>query len=105
MLGAVDLLVENRHVLEEPQQVDLLLVVHPHEIVIGLSRDGQDRSTVHLGIVETVEQVDRSGAAGGNAHAQAAGELGIAACHERRAFLMPAPARSESSRGSIAVLP
>ena len=84
----VGLLVEDGHVLEEPQQVDLLLVVHAHEVVIRLTGDGQHRRPVHLGVVEAVEQVDRPRAAGGDADAQPPGVLGVGARVERGGLLV-----------------
>ena len=57
---AHDLLVEDGHVREELQQVDLLLVVHADQVVIGLPGDRQHRGAVHLGVVEAVQQVDRA---------------------------------------------
>ena len=63
VLRAHDLLVEDGDVLEELQQVDLLLVAHAHQVVVGLPGDRQHRGAVDLGVVEAVEQVDRPGAA------------------------------------------
>ena len=88
MLGAVDLLVEHGHVFEQPQQVHFLLVMHAHHVVIGLPGDRQHGRAVHLGVVKTIEQVDRAGPAGGNADAEPTRELGVAAGHERRALLV-----------------
>jgi hypothetical protein len=88
VLGAIDLLVEYGNVLEEPQQVHLLLVTHPHHVVVGLPGDRQYGRAIHLGIVETVKKVDRAGAAGGKADTEPPGELGVAAGHERRALLV-----------------
>ena len=44
---------------------------------------------VELGVVEAVEQVDAAGAGGGEADAEPAGVLGVAAGHERRRLLVP----------------
>ena len=51
MLRTVDLLIENRHILEEADEVDFLLVMHAHQVMVGLPRDRQDGGPVHLGIV------------------------------------------------------
>ena len=50
--------------------------------------DGQHRLAVQLGVVEAVEQVDAARAGGGQADAQPAGVLGVAAGHERRRLLV-----------------
>ena len=70
------------------EQVDFLLVAHPHQIMIGLAGDRQDGGVVHLGVVQAVQQVDRARAAGGDANAEPPGELGVAAGGERRPFLV-----------------
>jgi hypothetical protein len=44
---------------------------------------------VELGVVEAVEEMDRTRATGGHADAQLAGELGVSARHERGHLLMP----------------
>ncbi len=56
-----DLLVEDGDIREELEQVDLLLVAHAHQVVVGLPGDGQHRGAVHLGVVEAVQEVDRPG--------------------------------------------
>ena len=69
-------------VLEERQQVDLLLVVAAERGARLLADDGDHRLVVELRVVEAVQQVDGAGAGGGDAHADLAGELGVAAGHE-----------------------
>ena len=56
MPRAHDLLVEDGDVLEQAEQVDFLLVAHPHQVVIGLAGDRQDGGAVHLGVVEAVSR-------------------------------------------------
>ena len=51
--------------------------------------DGQHRLAVQLGVVQAVQQVDAARARGRQAHAQASGELGVAAGHERGGFFVP----------------
>jgi hypothetical protein len=70
------------HVLEEGVQVDLLLVVRAEREALLLADDGQHRRVVELRVVEAVQEVDRSRAGGGDADADLAGELRVAAGHE-----------------------
>jgi hypothetical protein len=58
---AHDLLIEIRDVLEEREEIDLLLIVHAKQVVIRLSCDCENGSSVELRVVETVEQMDRTG--------------------------------------------
>ena len=44
---------------------------------------------VELRVIQPVQQVDRAGTGGGDAHADLAGELGVGAGHERGHLLMP----------------
>ncbi len=78
--GHLDVLV--RDVLVEGGEVDLLLVVAAEAEPGLLADDRYDRLVVELGVIEPVEQVDRAGAGGGEAHAGFAGELGVGAGHE-----------------------
>ena len=75
-------------VLEQALQVDLLLVVAAERRARLLADDGDHRLVVRLRVVEPVEQVDRAGAGGRHAHADLAGELRVAAGHERGQFLV-----------------
>ena len=85
---AHDPLVEDGDVLEQVIQVDVLLVQGSDQVVVGHAGEGQDRRLVHLGVIQTVQQVDRTRAGGRQAHPEAARELGIAAGHERRRLLV-----------------
>ena len=87
--GDVDLLhVRAGHVLVQAQQVDLLLLVAPHDAGEGLADDGDHGLVVELGVVEAVEEVDRTGPRRGHAHAHLSGELGVGAGHERGHLLV-----------------
>ena len=86
--GAEDLLVVDGDVLEQRQQVDFLLIVRADQVVVRLAGDREHRRAVHLGVVQAVQQVDGAGARGGEADAEPAGVLRIAAGHERRGFLV-----------------
>jgi hypothetical protein len=77
-----------RHVLEQAVQVDLLLIVAAERAAGLLADDGHHRLMVRLCVVEPVQQVDGAGAGGCHAHAHLAGELGMAASHERGQLLM-----------------
>ena len=83
-----DALVVGGHVHEQLVQVHVLLVMGADQVVEGVAGDRQHRLAVALGVVEAVEQVDAAGAGGGHAHAQAAGELGIAAGGKGRRLLV-----------------
>ena len=92
-----------RHVLEQREQVDLLLVVAAERRARLLADDRDDRLVVELGVVEAVQQVDRARARGREADADLAGELRVAAGHERGHLLvrtwmnsMRSPARSSA---------
>ena len=90
VLRPQDHLVVGGDVLEQLEDVDLLLVVRADQVVVGVPGDRQHRGAVELGVVEAVEQVDGPRAAGGEADAQPAGELGVAAGGERRRLLVAA---------------
>ncbi len=83
-----DALVELGHVHEEAVEGHVLLGVGADEIVIGHAGDGEHRLTVERGVVEPVQEVDAPGAGRGQAHPEAAGELRVAARHERGRFLV-----------------
>jgi len=76
-------------VLEQAQQVDLLLVITAHRAARGLPDDGHDRHVVELGVVQAVEQVDRTRPGGGQADSHLAGELGVADRLEGGHLLVP----------------
>lgn len=59
------------------------------QVVIGQPGQRQHRLAVELGIVQPIEQMQSAGSRGGQAYAELARELGIAARHERRCFFVP----------------
>ena len=69
--------------LKRRMEVDLLLVRAAHGRRRGLADDGDHRLVVHLGVVEAIQEVNGAGAGGGEAHADLARELRVAAGHER----------------------
>ena len=94
-------------VFEQAEQVDFLLVGAAHRRAFGLSDDGHHRHVVELGVVEAVEQVYRSRAAGRHAHPDLAGELGesdgfegrhllVAGLHELRFVAGALPGRQQA---------
>ena len=62
MRGAHDLLVEHRHVLEQREEINLLLIVHAKHVVVRLAGEREDGRAIELRVVEAVEQMNRSGA-------------------------------------------
>ncbi len=75
-------------VFEEAEEIDFLLVGTAEDGGGGLSDDGDDGLVVHFGVVEAVEEVDGTGAGGGHADGDVAGELGVSAGHEGGEFLV-----------------
>jgi hypothetical protein len=80
---------EDRDVLEQDLEVDLLLVVGPERHLVLLADQGEDGHVVELGVVEAVEEVDRARAGRGDADADLAGELRVPAGHEGGHLLVP----------------
>jgi hypothetical protein len=72
---AKDLLVVDGDVLEQRQQVHFLLIMRTDQIVIGLAGQREDRSAVHLRVVQTVQEMDRTRARRRQAHPKSAGVL------------------------------
>src|SRR5438094_919574 len=68
-----------RDVLEETDQVDLLLIVAAKRDRLLLADDREHRLVIELGVVETVQEVDRARTGGRHADAQLTGELCVAA--------------------------
>src|SRR5487761_168302 len=63
--------------------------MRPFQTVISLAGNRQHRRAIQLGIIEAVEQMNRTRPGGRRAHPQPAGIFGIGAGHERRRFLVP----------------
>ena len=80
--------VVGRHVLEEAQEVDLLLIVAAEPRPSLLADDRDHRRVVEPRVVEAVQKVDRAGSRGRHAHARPARELGMGAGHEGGDFLV-----------------
>ena len=76
------------HILEKRLQVDLLLILAADGGRRRLADDSDDRLVVHLRVIQAVEQMNRTGAAGGHADPDGAGKLGVCRCHERGEFLV-----------------
>ena len=82
-------LVEHGHVLKEVIGVDVLLVHRADEVVIRHPRDRQHWCLVEPGVVQAVQQVNRSRARGGEAHSEPACVLRVSACRERCRLFVP----------------
>ena len=78
----------SEHVLEQRLEVDLLLVVGAERHPLLLADDRDDGRVVELRVVEAVQQVDRARPGGRHADADLAGELRVAARHERGHLLV-----------------
>ena len=63
MVRAQDHLVVRCDIIKEREDVDLLLKECSHLIVVRLAGDGEHRSMVELGIIQTVEKMNRAGPA------------------------------------------
>ena len=85
--GHVDII--TRHILEERDEIDFLLVIAAHRRPRLLPDDRHHALMIHFGIVKPVEQMDRARPAGGEADAHFAGEFGVRAGHEGRHLLVP----------------
>ena len=83
------LLHKARDVREHSVQVEFLLVAGAANGRLGLTADRENRGMVQLAVVQTGDQVRRSGAARGQAHSQFAGELGVRDRHEGSHFFVP----------------
>jgi hypothetical protein len=69
-------------IFEERLKIDFLLVLAADGGGRGLANDCDDGLVVHLGVVKTVQKVNRAGATGGHADTYGAGELCVGASHE-----------------------
>ena len=78
-----------RDVLEETLQVDFLLVIAAHRRRSGLPDDRDHRLVIHRGVVQAVEEVDRSRSGSSQADARLTGELRVRARHERGHLFVP----------------
>ena len=85
---AHDLLVVDRDVFEERQQVDFLLVLRAEKIVIRLTGDREHRRAIHLGVVQSVEEMDRARTRRRETDAKLPRVFCVAARHERRGFFV-----------------
>src|SRR5439155_26192415 len=74
--------VVGRQVLQERAEVALLLVVAGESHWRMLADDRHDRLMVEVRVVETVEEMDRTGAGRCETDADLAGPLRVRACHE-----------------------
>src|ERR1700735_1510045 len=77
---------------DAPHQFDRIDILHEpsaNQVVESETGDGDDRGTVHLGIVQPVQQMDSAWARSGDAGTKLAGMLGEAAGHKGGCFLVP----------------
>lgn len=77
-----------RQVRENPVQVHVLLGEGVNQIMEVVTRDREHRRSIHLGIVEPVEQMESAGAGCAETDPQLAGVLGVSACHKGGGFFM-----------------
>ena len=73
---------ELRDVLHQRGEVDFLLVMAAQRGARLLAHDRHHRLAVELGVVQSVQQMDGARPGGRQAHADLAGEPGVAAGHE-----------------------
>jgi len=78
-----------RYILEKANQIDLLLEVPTHRHASLLTHDRDDALMIHLRIVEPIQQVDGTRAAGRKTYTDFAGELRVRTRHKRRHLFMP----------------
>jgi hypothetical protein len=76
-------------VLEQGRQVDFLLIVGAECAARLLADDGDHRDVIHLGIIETIEKMDRTRAGRRVAKTNLAGEFRVRRRHEGGHFFMP----------------
>ena len=88
LCGVGDHLVVLGDVLEQMLQMHLLLVAGTEQTRFLHAGDREHGHVVELGVVETVEQVDRTRTRGRQAHAEATGLLRVARRHERCGFFV-----------------
>jgi hypothetical protein len=80
--------VVDTNIHEQLVELDVLLGVGVHKVVILQASDGEHGRAVELGVVEPVQQMNATWTRGGEVNAQSPGELGIAAGHQSRRLLM-----------------
>src|SRR5262249_5862964 len=78
----------DRHIYEDAVEIDVLLRMRVDQVVIMVAGNREHRLPIHLGIIETVEEVNAPRAGGGQAAAELPGELGVAARGKACRFLM-----------------
>src|SRR4029079_8238203 len=89
LLGrGADLHVLAGHVLEQRLEIYLLLKASAERRARLLADDRKDGPTIELRVVKTVLAVDGARTRGGKAHSYLTRQLGMAAGHEGRLFLM-----------------
>src|SRR5271170_6040731 len=69
--------------------IDTLLVTRPDQVVECHAGQRDNGRAVHIGVVESVEQMYRAGACGADADPQASSMFGEARSHEGCGLLMP----------------
>jgi hypothetical protein len=75
-------------IAQQGLQVDLLEPFRAERDALLLTHQGDNRLVVELRVVEPVEELDGTGARGGDADARLAGELGVRACRVSRDHLV-----------------
>ena len=89
MRGAHDALVVDADIHVKLVERHILLGVSADQVVELQACDRQHRRTIHLRVVEAIQQVDSTRAGGGEADAEFPGVFGVAAGHECGGFFMP----------------
>ena len=86
--GTVDHLVVLGDIHEQLVEWHLLLVAGAQHLGLLHPGDGQHRRVVELGVVQTVQQMDRAGPRCGQAHPEPPGRLGVGGRHEGGGFFV-----------------
>ena len=90
-----------RDILEERMQVDFLLKRAAKRRAHRLSDNGEHRLMVELRIVEAVQEMNCSGARGGEANAHLVRELGVRGRHEGGFLLVPNLHELKAIQGAV----